>query len=135
MSQYRTLNHSKFLLSYHIIFVCKYRRKLLIPYGDEIKDIMHNIADKSDFSIKEIEVDADHIHLLVESVPKLSPLQIVRKLKQTSTNRIWKLHPELKHEFNKGKKLFWSRSYLAASVSEGVDTQTITAYIQNQGAL
>ena len=131
MSQYRTLNHSKFLLSYHIIFVCKYRRKLLIPYGDEIKDIMLDIADKSDFNIKEVEVDEDHIHMLIESVPKLSPLQIVRKLKQTSTRRIYKLHPELSQEFN--KKLFWSRSYLAASVSEGVDTDTITAYIQNQG--
>ena len=131
MSHYRTLNHSKFLLSYHIIFVCKYRRKLLIPYGEEMKDIMQDIAERSDFDIKEIEVDQDHIHLLIESVPKISPLQIVRKLKQTSTRRIWKLHPELSQEFN--KKIFWSRSYLAASVSEGVDTQTITAYIQNQG--
>ena len=122
MSHYRTLNHSKFLLSYHIIFVCKYRRKLLIQYGNEMKAIMLNIADKSDFNIKEIEVDEDHIHLLIESVPKLSPLQIVRKLKQTSTARIYKFHPELS-----GKKTFWSRSYLAASVSEGVDTDTITA--------
>jgi putative transposase len=132
MSTYRTLNHSKFLLSYHIIFVCKYRRKLLIPYGDEMKAIMFDIADSSDFDIKEIETDVDHVHLLIESVPKLSPLQIVRKLKQASTYRIWKLHPELKHEFNKGKKVFWSRCYLSASVSEGVDNYTNTAYIQNQ---
>jgi len=74
MSQYKTLNHSKFLLSYHIIFVCKYRRKLLVPYGDEVKAIMQDIADNSDFAINEIEVDADHLHMLIESVPNTSPL-------------------------------------------------------------
>ena len=51
MSNYRTLNHSKFLLKYHIIFVCKYRRKLLIPYGDDMKQIMLDIAATSDFDI------------------------------------------------------------------------------------
>ena len=133
MGQYRTLNHSKFLLHYHIIFICKYRRQLLIPYGDEVKSIMLDIADKSDFTIKEIETDKDHIHMLVESVPKLSPLQIVRKLKQTSTRQMWKLHPELSQWFKGNKKIFWSRSYLVASVSEGIDTDTITAYVRNQG--
>lgn len=135
MSAYRTLNHSKFLIKFHVIFVCKYRRKLLIPYGDEMKNIMISIADKSDFDICEIEVDEDHLHMLIESVPKLSPLQIVRKLKQTSTNRIWKLFPELSDFFNTSKKFFWSGSYFVASVSEGIDTDTITAYVRNQGKL
>lgn len=46
-----------------------------------MKTIMLDIADKSDFDICEIEVDEDHIHMLIESVPKLSPLQVVRRLK------------------------------------------------------
>ena len=133
MSTYRTLNHSKFLLKYHIIFVCKYRRKLLVQYGSCMKQIMLDIASTSDFSIDEMEVDEDHIHLLIESVPKLSPLQIVRKLKQTSTSRIYKLYPEIADEFNTDKKIFWSRSYFAASISDGLDTETVTAYIKNQG--
>ena len=132
MSEYRTLNHSKFLLKYHLIFVCKYRRKLLIPYAEDIKVIMLEIANNSDFDICELEVDEDHIHLLVESVPKLSPLQIVRKLKQTSTNRIYKLYPELSEQFK--KQIFWSGSYFAASISDGVDTDKITNYINNQGS-
>jgi len=133
MTTYRTLDHSKFLIKFHIIFVCKYRRKLLTSYGDEMKSIMIEIADSSDFDICEIEVDEDHIHMLIESVPKLSPLQIVRKLKQTSTNRIWKLYPELSQEFTGSKKIFWSRSYFCASISDGVDTNKITNYINNHG--
>ena len=62
--------------------------------------------------------------------------EIVRDILLTgwdySTNRIWRLHPELVNEFPK-RKLFWSGSYFAASISEGVDTETITAYVRNQG--
>ena len=74
---YRSLNHSKFTLTYHIIFVCKYRKKLLIKYGNDIKQIMFDISKRYDFIIKEMEVDKDHIHMMIESVPKLSPLMIM----------------------------------------------------------
>lgn len=86
---YRTLNHSKFLILFHIIFVCKYRKKLLTKLGDEIKDIFMNIAAESDFEIETMEVDQDHVHLLINSVPKLSPLSLVNRLKSLSTHRIW----------------------------------------------
>ena len=46
MSNYKSKNHSKFTLKYHIIFVCKYRKKLLIKYGEEIKQIIKDISYK-----------------------------------------------------------------------------------------
>jgi putative transposase len=36
---YVSKNHSKYLLMAHLIFVCKYKKELLIKYGDEIKSI------------------------------------------------------------------------------------------------
>ncbi len=66
----KTLNHSKFLLRYHIIFVIKYRKKLLKKYGNEIKQFVFEIAKESDFDIQEMEVDKDHLHLMMTSVPK-----------------------------------------------------------------
>lgn len=86
---YTSKNHSKFLLRYHIIFVCKYRKSLMIPYGEYIKNAMTDISSKYDFIILEIEVDKNHIHLMVESEPKVSPLMIVRVLKQQTTVRLW----------------------------------------------
>lgn len=85
---YESKNNSKFLLQYHIIFVCKYRKQLLIKLGDEIKNIMYDIAERYGFKILEMEVDKDHIHFMVESEPKISPLMIVRVLKQQSTINI-----------------------------------------------
>jgi len=52
---------------------------------------MYNIAEEHDFDIMEIEVDKDHIHLLIEYNPTQSILQIVRHLKQISTYRIWRM--------------------------------------------
>lgn len=90
---YISKNHSKFLIKYHVIFVCKYRKKLLIGAVEyDMKQIMQNISDLSDFNIEVMETDKDHIHMMICSEPKLSPLQIVRRLKQMSTTAIWKTH-------------------------------------------
>lgn len=56
----------------------------------DVKRIFSNIAELSNFSIEVMESDKDHIHIMVCSEPKLSPLQIVKKLKQMSTIAIWK---------------------------------------------
>ena len=85
---YNSKNHSKFILRYHIILVCKYRENLMIQYGEFVKENMLSISQKYDFTILEIEVDKNHIHLLVESEPKISPLMIVRVLKQQTTIRL-----------------------------------------------
>ncbi|AAM06731.1 conserved hypothetical protein [Methanosarcina acetivorans C2A] len=92
--KYETRNHSKFLLMYHIIFVCKYRKAILEPISEELKQIVIDISKGSNFEILEMETDKDHIHFLIKSETKVSVLSIVRKLKQESTNRIWKTQKE-----------------------------------------
>lgn len=129
---YRSINHSKFILIYHIIFTCKYRKKLLVKYGDEIKQIMFNIGNKYDFDIKEMEVDKDHIHLMIDSLPKISPLQIVRVLKQQSTIEIWKRYKnDLKRQYWK-ESTFWTDGYFCSTIGE-VSSETLKYYIRNQG--
>ena len=129
---YKSKNHSKFILTYHIIFVCKYRKKLLIRYGEDIKQIMYDICKKYDFDIKEMEVDKDHIHMMISSVPKISPLQIVRVLKQQSTIQMWRRYAsELKKQYWK-ENTFWTDGYFCSTIGE-VSSKTLKHYIQNQG--
>ena len=47
----------------------------------KIKNIMYDIAERYDFKILEMEVDKDHIHFMVETEHKISPLMIVIVLK------------------------------------------------------
>ena len=129
---YKSKNHSKFILTYHIIFVCKYRKKLLIKYGEDVKQIMYDISKRYDFDIKEMEVDKDHIHMMISSVPKISPLQIVRVLKQQSTIQMWRRYTsELKKQYWK-ENTFWTDGYFCSTIGE-VSSKTLKHYIQNQG--
>ena len=129
---YKSKNHSKFILTYHIIFVCKYRKKLLIKYGEDVKQIMHDISKRYDFDIKEMEVDKDHIHMMISSVPKISPLQIVRVLKQQSTIQMWRRYAsELKKQYWK-ENTFWTDGYFCSTIGE-VSSKILKHYIQNQG--
>ena len=129
---YQSKNHSKFILTYHIIFTCKYRKKLLIKYGEDIKQIIFDISKKYDFKIKEMEVDKDHIHMMISSAPKISPLQIVRVLKQQSTIEIWKMYRnELKKQYW-AENTFWADGYFCSTIGE-VSSETLKHYIQNQG--
>ena len=130
--KYQTKNHSKFLLSYHVIFVCKYRKKLLDQMGNRIKMIMDEIADSNDFEIVEIEVDRDHIHLLIRSEPKLSPLMIVRRLKQESTIAIWKIANRFLSRHFWKERTFWSDGYFVSTIGVASE-ETIEKYIKSQG--
>ena len=129
---YKSKNHSKFILTYHIIFTCKYRKKLLIKYGEDVKQIMYDISKRYDFDIKEMEVDKDHIHMMISSVSKISPLQIVRVLKQQSTIQMWRRYAsELKKQYWK-ENTFWTDGYFCSTIGE-VSSKTLKHYIQNQG--
>ena len=131
-NNYISKNHSKFILTYHIIFTCKYRKKLLIKYGEDVKQIMYDISKRYDFDIKEMEVDKDHIHMMISSAPKISPLQIVRVLKQQSTIQMWKRYAsELKKQYWK-ENTFWTDGYFCSTIGE-VSSKTLKHYIQNQG--
>lgn len=129
---YKSKNHSKFILTYHIIFTCKYRKKLLIKYGEDVKQIMYDISKKYDFDIKEMEVDKDHIHMMISLAPKISPLQIVRVLKQQSTIQMWRRYAsELKKQYWK-ENTFWTDGYFCSTIGE-VSSEILKYYIQNQG--
>ena len=66
-----------------------------------------------------METDKDHIHLLIDYDPKVSVLQIVRRLKQETTSELWKVHDSyLKKHFWK-EHTFYSDGYFACSIGEG----------------
>ena len=130
--RYEHKNHSKFLLMYHVIFVCKYRKRILEPLNAELKQAIHDIEKESDFEILEMETDKDHIHLLIKSEPKVSVVSIVRKLKQETTNKLWKSQGSYLKRYYWREKTLWSDGYFASSIGN-VSKEIAEAYIRNQG--
>ena len=86
---YQTTNRAKHNLKVHLILVCKYRKKLLVQgIKDSIKEIIKDIENNSDFNIIEMESDIDHIHIMLQYIPRVSISSIVNRIKSISTKRI-----------------------------------------------
>lgn len=133
MADYNSKNRVKYLLQFHLIFSTKYRRNILSGvFGDEIKQQMKDISNGSRFDIEYIEVDKDHIHMLVSHEPNISVSQIVRKLKSESTNWAWEYHSDmLKKQYWKSKHI-WTPAYFCCSIGN-VSKEKLVEYIKNQG--
>lgn len=99
---YKSKNHSKYSLKVHLVFVVKYRKKLINKDIDFfLKTKIQQIANRSDFDIELMETtDKNHIHLLIDYEPKVSIFKIVRRLKQETMYELWKVYEEfLKKHF------------------------------------
>ena len=134
MGVWKSKNRHKYLLQYHIIFVCKYRKKLLAlkEISDYIKQISYKICTKSNIIIKYMETDKDHIHYMIETEPTISISKVVNLIKSYTTYHIWKKHTEyLKNHFWK-EHTFWTDGYFACSVGN-VSEEMLKQYIENQG--
>jgi putative transposase len=98
--EYQTNSHCKHLIALHLILLVNYRKQLLIgDLGQFIKDSTLEISEVSDFLVEEIEIDKDHIHILMRISPKYSVSQHVRNIKQMTTSQIWRAFLHLKSSF------------------------------------
>ena len=134
MNNYTSINRHKYYLKVHLVFVCKYRKELLVNNDIDlkVKEIFKDIESKSDFIIDIMETDENHIHLLVSYPPKVSISSIVRRLKQESTITLWKCFPVYLSKYFWKEHTFWSDGYFACSIGEA-SPETIRRYIENQG--
>jgi len=130
---YISKNRHKFYLKCHLIFVCKYRKQLLVSDIREfILTIFNEVKNEYDFDIEIMETDKDHIHLLINYPPNISVTSIVRILKQISTKRLWDKFRTILSKHFWSEHTFWSDGYFVCSIGEA-NPDTIKKYIENQG--
>jgi putative transposase len=130
--EYQTKSHCKYLIALHLILVVKYRKQRLQGIvGDFVKQKITEISARSEFNVEEIEVDKDHIHILLTISPSICVASYVRRIKQSTTQSIWGRFKWLKKQFWL-EKTFWSDGYFVCSVGNA-SADTIRKYIQEQG--
>lgn len=78
-----------------------------------------------------METDEDHVHMMINMIPSISVSSIVRRLKQISTNKLWKLCPRLLEKHFWKEHTFWSDGYFVCSIGNASE-ETIKNYIKNQ---
>lgn len=131
-TEYLSLGHAKTHLRYHIIFSTKYRKKCLNQIHDLVIEAFKKSEINSHYKILAIELDKDHIHLLITFKPFLSISQVIRRLKQLTTKYIWDQNENFLRKFYYKNKILWTHGYFCSTISEVSET-TIKNYIKNQG--
>lgn len=125
--------HKAFRLKYHFVFVIKYRKNLFVNEGyiEKLKEICKGLEERYSMKFETIGFDEDHVHFMLQSVPKYSASQIFRLVKSITALQLFENYPELKKELWGGE--FWSDGGYVATVGEGVNADVIRKYIQMQG--
>lgn len=133
MDMWKSKNRHKYLLQYHLIFVCKYRKQLLIPeISEDIKQMSYEICKKHNIIIKEMETDKNHIHYMIETEPTISISKIVNLLKSYTIFHIWEKHSNFLSGHFWKERTFWTDGYFICSIGS-VSEKTLKEYIKNQG--
>ena len=117
---------------YHFVFPAKYRRVVIDENVDKIiKETCVEISKRYEIYFLEIGTDKDHVHFLIQSVPRYSPTQIVRIVKSITAKEVFAKCPEVKKKLWGGE--FWSDGFYVATVSEHGNEKVIANYVKNQG--
>lgn len=129
----RSLNrnhHSVYLLTYHLVLVTKYRRKVITQeIFDELTNIFEKISLKYSIELQEAYWDNDHIHILFEATPTTSLVKFINSYKSASSRLIKKDFPEIRDKL--WKSVFWKTGYFITTTG-GANIETIQKYIQLQ---
>ena len=110
--------HSVYILTYHLVLVIKYRRKVINEdIFDSLMVIFEDIGFKYGIVVKEANWEVDHIHILFEAKPSTNLVKFINSYKSASSRMIKKQYPVIKKEFY-GKVLFGKQVILLQQLVE-----------------
>jgi len=124
-----SLAHTKWNCIYHIVFIPKYRRKVIFgKLRKDVGEILRTLCGYKGVEIIEAATCTDHVHMCVKIPPKTSIAEFMGYLKGKSALMIFDRHPE--HKTKMGGRHFWARGYYVDTV--GLDEKKIREYISKQ---
>lgn len=133
MSRFRRLSHCIWYCHYHIVWVPKYRFRILKgEVGLEVEEIIRIYSAQLGCEIDKLSIQEDHIHLLVLVPPKVSISKYVGTIKGRSAIRLFTRFPGLRQKPYWGNH-FWARGYCLDTV--GLDVEKIRKYVMYQEKL
>ena len=125
---YQNISHVKYDIKYHIVWITKYRYKILDnEIGQRLKLLLIQTCQSRGITIISGHVAKDHVHMLVSCSPSLSPAKIVQYLKGRSSRLLQDEYPQLRKRYW-GQHL-WARGYFCATTGT-VTEEMIKEYIE-----
>jgi putative transposase len=125
----KSLAHTKWLCKYHIVWVPKYRRKIIYgEYRKEIGKIIRQLCEYKGIEILESGACLDHVHMCLSIPPKLSISYAMGYLKGKSALMLFDKFPELRKKVK--QRNLWTKGYYVNTV--GLDEEIVKKYIREQ---
>jgi len=115
-----------YTLAYHLIWIPKYRRKILTgEVQTETKRLLRECCEQHGLTLLVLETDSDHVHVFVSAPPRFSPALIANLLKGDSSRGLRAKFLHLKNLC--GKEHLWTQSYYVGTTGR-VSAETIKRY-------
>ncbi len=131
MEHYRRSSHTVYDLKYHLVWITKYRKPVLLgPIATRLRELIREICKSKDVEILKGHISRDHVHIFVSVPPHHSVSDLLKSIKGKSSRKMLMEFKALSRQFW-GRHL-WARGYFAAS-SGNVTDEVIMQYIEQQG--
>ena len=127
---YQRDEHRVHLIVFHLIWCPKRRKAVLIDkVAEDCRSLIATKCEDQGWTLVELAIQPDHIHLVVRAWPSDSATDIVKHCKNLTSRILRDRYPCL-------KKLpsLWTRSYFA-STADNVSAETVRRYIEAQKGL
>lgn len=130
MQNYRKTSHTTYDCKYHIVWITKYRKKVLVGLVSErVRELLRGICKEHEVEILKGHISRDHVHLLVSVPPHMSISKLVQYMKGKSSYKLMSENKDISRVFW-GRHL-WGRGYFVAT-SGNVTDEVIMEYIKSQ---
>ena len=131
MTGYQRSSHTIYDNKFHIIWITKYRKKILKDeVGYRLREIVRQICSTDKVDILKGAIGPDHVHLLLQIPPYIAVSRIVQHLKGESSRKLQMEYPQLQKQFW-GQHL-WAIGYFCATTGTVTDA-IVKRYIEEQG--
>jgi len=138
IAKVRSSSHSKHNINYHIVFIPKYRKPILV--GDKLKEVLETIIKGQCEDLKcellALEIMPDHVHIFLGAKPTATPCKIINQLKGNTSRQLRNCFNSIKFlgfkkHYGTGFASLWADGYYCGSAGH-VSQESVTRYIQEQ---
>ncbi len=128
--KFQRLSHSIYKCKYHIVFCPKYRYRIFKGEVEEYtRQQVYRLCQQKDMvEVLELNVQTDHVHVVMSIAPKYAVSDIMGYLKGKLAMRLFQRYEKLGKRYW-GRHL-WSRGYCVSTV--GLDEEQIRKYVKWQ---
>lgn len=129
--RFRKSSHAAYRTEYHVVWTPRYRRKVFVQgvkqYAEKLLSHLEGLEE--DIEVVKVNVQLDHVHLVIVIPPRVSVAEVIQFMKSRSGKLLKARFPFLQKTFY-GREGIWSRGYCVSGI--GLSEKEILAYVEYQ---